>query len=55
MYKTTLVATDIASGQRVVDELEKIIQVTIALWLYLDEEDEWKLVMYRQKLTGKAP
>jgi hypothetical protein len=30
MYKTTLVATDIVDGQRIVDDLEKILQVAAA-------------------------
>ena len=55
MYKTTMVATDIANGQRVVDELEKIMQVAAALWLYLEEEDEWKLVIVSPDVAGKAP
>jgi hypothetical protein len=55
MYKTTLVATDIASGQRIVDELEKMMQVTAALWLYLEEEDEWKLVIVSPDVAEKGP
>jgi hypothetical protein len=55
MYKTTLVAADIADGQRVVDELEKIIAVTAALWVYLEEEDEWKLVIVSSDVSGKGP
>jgi hypothetical protein len=55
MYKTTLVDTDIADGQRVVDELEKLLQVTAAFWLYLEEEDEWKLVVVSPDIAGKGP
>jgi hypothetical protein len=55
MYKTTLVAADIVNGQRVVDELEKMMKVTAALWLYLEEEDEWKLVIVSPDVAEKGP
>ena len=55
MYKTKLVETDIADGQRVVDELETILQVTAAFWLFLEEEDEWKLVIVSPDVAAKGP
>jgi hypothetical protein len=55
MYKTPLVATNIADGRRVVDELEKIMRVTAALWLYLEEEDEPKLVIVSPDVAEKGP
>jgi hypothetical protein len=55
MYKTTLVVTDIADGQRVVDELEKILQITAAFWVYLEEEDEWKLVIVTPDVSEEGP
>jgi hypothetical protein len=55
MYKTPLVATNISDGQRVVDELEKIMQVTAALWVYLEEEDEWKLVIVTPDVSEEGP
>jgi hypothetical protein len=55
MYKTTLVAADIADGRRVVDDLEKMMHVTAALWLYLEEEDEWKLVIVSPDVADKGP
>ena len=50
-----MVATDISDGQRVFDELEKIIQVTAALWVYLEEEDEWKLVIVSPDVSERGP
>jgi hypothetical protein len=55
MYKTTLVESDIADGQRVVDEAEKLLRVAAALWLYLEEEDEWKLVIVSPDVPEKGP
>jgi hypothetical protein len=57
MFKTTLVETDILSGQRVVDELEKLklLQVTAAFWLYVEEEDEWKLIIASPDVAGQGP
>jgi hypothetical protein len=55
MYKTTLVEADIADGQRVVDELERIMHVTAAFWLYLEEEDDWKLVIVSPDVAEKGP
>jgi hypothetical protein len=55
MYKTTLVETDISDGQQVVDELERMLQVTAAFWLYLEEEDEWKLVIVSPDVASKGP
>jgi hypothetical protein len=55
MYKTTLVEADIADGQRVVDEVEKILQVTASFWIYLEEEDEWNLAIVSPDVPEKGP
>jgi len=55
MYETSLVAADIAGGQRIVAEVERIIRVTAALWLYLEEEDEWKLVIVSPDVEERGP
>ena len=55
MHKTQLVASDIADGQRVVAELEKMLQITAAFWLYEEEEDEWKLVVVSPDVVTKGP
>jgi hypothetical protein len=55
MYKTTLVEADIADGQRVVEGVEKILQIAAAFWIYLEEEDEWKLVVVSPDVPEKGP
>jgi hypothetical protein len=55
MYKTTLVEADIADGQRVVAEVGKMLQITAAFWIYLEEEDEWKLVIATPDVAVDGP
>ena len=55
MYKTVLVSADIAGGRRVVDELEKIMQISAAFWFYREEDDEWKLVIVTPELVNQGP
>jgi hypothetical protein len=55
MYKTVLVSADIAEGQRVVDELAKVMQVTAAFWYRREEDDEWKLVIVTPDRADKGP
>jgi hypothetical protein len=55
MHKTILVETDIADGFRVVEELERILHITAAFWLYVEEEDEWKLIIVSPDVATKGP
>ena len=55
MYKTTLVERDIADGQRLTEALEKTLHVTAAFWLYVEEEDEWKLFIVSPDVATVGP
>lgn len=56
MDKAALVSLDIDRGREVVEALERAGQkVSIALWLYLPEYDDWRLVVSARQLGSLTP
>jgi hypothetical protein len=46
MDKAALVSVDISVGDQVVDILDKSgIQVSVALWIFADEYEDWRLIL----------
>jgi hypothetical protein len=56
MYKTELVAADIADGKRVVSALEDSgLKITAAFWFYSEEEyDDWYLIVVSPDVAEKG-
>jgi len=55
MEKTALVSFDIENGQRVLDALaDDCKSVDVALWAFLPEYEDWRLVVASQNLDPRA-
>lgn len=56
MVARTLVENDIEGGRRLVEELDQRgIRVSAALWLYLDEEEEYRLLLALREVDMNGP
>ncbi len=56
MDKTALVTGDIEEGRRLVQDLmDAKFPVQAALWLYLSDTDEWRLMVASQVVDQKGP
>lgn len=56
MDKTALVENDIRDGERLVDALDNAgFQVEAALWFYLTDSDEWRLLIASPFVERNGP
>ena len=56
MVKTTLVETDKKAGESLIRKMdESLISVTAALWFYLSESDEWRLMLATPLVDKEGP
>ena len=56
MDKTALVTEDFAAGLELVQALEHSdLSVSVALWLYLSEYEDWRFVLASRRLDSAAP
>ena len=57
MVKAALVATEYTTGLEVVRALERSgLQISVALWLYSDEHEDWRFVLASRRLdAARAP
>lgn len=56
MVKTALVEKDIEEGKRLIEELDKTnFRVQAALWFYLADSDEWRLLIASSFVEKEGP
>lgn len=56
MVKTVLVEKDIEEGKRLIEELDKAgFKVQAALWLYMSDSDEWRLLIASPYVEKEGP
>jgi len=56
MDKPVLVNSDMEAGERLVRDLDKAgLTVTAALWFYMSDSDEWRLMLAMPVVDEKGP
>lgn len=56
MDKTALVAADFATGAELVRALDRSnLAITVALWLYSSEHEDWRFVLASRRLDAAQP
>lgn len=56
MDKTALVTADFAAGAELLGALDKsTLSISVALWAYLSEYEDWRFVLASRKLDAAAP
>lgn len=56
MDKPALVNSDMEAGERLVRDLDKSgLTVTAALWFYMSDSDEWRLILAMPVVDEKGP
>ncbi len=56
MVKTVLVEKEIEEGKRLIQELDKSkFKVQAAIWVYMDDSDEWRLLIASPYVEKKGP
>jgi hypothetical protein len=56
MGKTTLVNTDMEAGKNLLKKLDKAeFKVQAALWLYMSEPEEWRLIFASPIIDDEGP
>ncbi|MGP8244962.1 MAG: hypothetical protein ACLQVN_10645 [Bryobacteraceae bacterium] len=56
MDKTALVAAEFAAGAELVQALDRsTLSISVTLWLYLSEYEDWRFVLASRRLDSAAP
>jgi hypothetical protein len=55
MDKKTLVENKIEKGKILIDELKKLIKINDALWVYDNEDGNWRLIITSPFLRKEGP
>ncbi len=56
MDKTALVAADFAAGAELVQALDRsTLSISVVLWVYLSEYEDWRFALASRRLDSAAP
>ncbi|MBI4580559.1 MAG: hypothetical protein HY718_12705 [Planctomycetes bacterium] len=55
MVAKILVDDNITAGRRLIEELDREMDIPAALWLYLPEPDRWRLVLASDEVESNGP